>query len=178
MLHMDAEFSLGIVERNFDRSKPARFVAGLAISTDRQNSLGVSFLARGLCDLKLPVPLLLNHNHLQPAGRVIDVKVVEDWIYFRAELCNKDDGFYCVRPIWNLILSGELAHASVGTGGQIGPQREEGKITRWNLVEISLTECPADDGASIERVWEKSTVVYCDGRASETVHWERGHAPA
>jgi hypothetical protein len=166
---VDAEFAWRILEGHFHGNRPRRWINGLAISTDRANANGTSFCARGVIDRNLPVPLLLEHNWLRPLGRVVSLDAVGNQLLFRAEFLNSDR-LYWATQVWEKILAREAIRISIEGESLVKPV--VGAFRYWQVKEVSVVANGADEGAVIEKVCERHSVVYVDGRPSEIIHWD------
>ena len=149
MTDYDVKTAWLILEGKFKPNKPGRFISGCAVTFNVGNSKGKVLQARGLEDLKLPLPLLVEHNWLQPCGLVTSVRAVGDELKFVAEVVN-DDSFY-LSQVWSDVI---LSHKSVGISASTPSVRLDGKFEQWRLAEISIVGSPSDAGAEVQKVWE------------------------
>ena len=148
----------------FDRSAPSRVISGVALSTRNRNSKGTAFHAAGMTST-LPCPILLEHDWNSPVGRILSLEVRGDEILFRGEVGN--DMRRC-DDIWMDIIIRSLTGVSVKAGNDVP---SDATFMSWRLDELSLTRSGADEGAIITRCSERESVIYFDGRPSETVYW-------
>jgi hypothetical protein len=167
---VDAEFAWRILGGHFDPKKPRRWIEGVAISTDRPNANGTSFCARGVVDGNLPVPLLLEHNWLRPIGRVISLEATGDHLRFKAEFPNSDLLWWASQA-WEQIVALKNTPPRISIEGESLVKPVIGACRCWRANEISVVGVGADDGAVIEKVWQRHSVVYLD-KPSEIVYWK------
>lgn len=156
-----------ILDGHFSCRHQRRFIEGLAISSDRENAHGVAYIARGLMNQKLPIPLLVNHDWLMPLGRVIRASAVADRVVFTAELCN-DDAHYWTAQVWPMLVA--QVETGISMHAICASPPVDRKYKSWCMKEISVVANPADAGACIQKVYERLPYVSLD-RPRETVHW-------
>ena len=157
------------LDRNFDRSKPRRFISGIAVSSIEKNTNGTALDARGI-EVVLPALLLLEHNYTYPLGKVTGVDVRGSEVRFRAEISNRSGPFW-VDQVWPAIVSRDLTGVSV-TSSNRRNKGSDGVWRFWCADEISIVNVGADHAARITRCWEHSPVVSLDPNKSSTIkHW-------
>src|SRR5688572_6403107 len=95
--------ALDVARAGIDPSKRRRYVSGIALSCGKPNRNGDAYAAEGMCAYDLPLPLLIEHNPLQPIGIVHAVDAVRGGrVWFKAELMNDDELFWS-RQAWTQI---------------------------------------------------------------------------
>ena len=151
----------------FNASKPSRLISGIAVSSPRLNANGSAFEARG-AQYEFPIPLLWHHDWSRPLGEVKSVTVRGDTLFFTAQIGNK---LTWTDQIWAAIISKQAYGVSIGAM-RIDRSLHQPVSSRWDLLEISIAQSHADDGAVITSCSERAPVVYSDGRSSVTLHWE------
>jgi HK97 family phage prohead protease len=132
-----------------------RVITGLASTPqpDRDRDIVVSSGAK----FKLPLPLLLDHNHHNVVGEVETAQVTSQGIKFSARIKNiQEPG--PVKDLcdsaWVMVKQGLRRALSVGfrildweilhSGGK--------KIKEWDWFELSLVSVPANAGCTIQEV--------------------------
>ena len=131
-----------------------RIIRGIATtpSPDRMGDvvepLGISF--------KNPMPLLWQHRHDQPVGKVKFFPATEEGIEFEAEIMTFDNppGLKArTDEAWASVKSGLIAGVSIGFRPiEYEPMRSGGyRFTKSEVYELSLVTIPAQPDAVIQR---------------------------
>ncbi len=96
----------------------------------------------GMRPVRGSVPLLFGHDHTQPVGRIEFVDRNEERIEFEAAITDDET--------WQAVRDGILTGVSIGFIAHHWTE-EDGTIfiDDWELVEISLVACPANEQALI-----------------------------
>lgn len=162
------EWAQYILQAAFEKSKPRRFIAGIAVSSKLPSLNGETLIAAG-CAFMGAEPLMLEHEKLQPLGWVRKVEPVGSFLRFVAEIANSGRSWW-IEQAWDGLARGTLRGVSVGPSWGKARSAEDRTFEEWGLGEVSLTNSPADLGARVCRVWEDSGVVYVDpGRSGVRV---------
>jgi HK97 family phage prohead protease len=121
--------------RKFVANSGKRRISGVAssISPDRELDIVVPTGGRW----KLPIPLLHQHSHGAPLGKVTEVEVRGNDLWFEAEVA---EGIARVDEVWGLIEQGALDSLSIGFRGVDWDPLPGGgrRYTKWELLEISV----------------------------------------
>lgn len=129
----------------------ARRISGIASTpaTDRQGDV----LVPSGAVFKLPLPLLLGHDHGAPLGEVIDARVTPQGIYIVAQLAAEGTSER-IDEAWRLIRAGLIKGLSVGFIGLESSALPNGgrKFTKWEVIELSAVVVPANAEAGILEV--------------------------
>lgn len=108
-------------------------------------------------EFKLPLPLLWQHRHDEPIGRVTHAKATAAGIEFRAEIADVDEPGKLkdrLTEVWQSIKADLVRGVSIGfaplewKGLPNGGQR----FTRWAWHELSVVTIPANADCSIATV--------------------------
>lgn len=131
-----------LIKVTSERATPVgkRIIRGIA-STAHRDRHGETVSPKGI-EWKLPVPLLANHDHRAPIGRVIDLTATDSELRFTAEVSQATEQ---ARQVWELISDGTLSGVSIGF---IGLEHEvQPKGLHWKaaeLLEISVVAVPSN----------------------------------
>lgn len=124
-------------------------ITGIASTpeTDRQGDV---LLPEG-AEFRLPIPLLYQHDHSQPLGKVTSARVTARGIEIVASVAlgvstTIDNAF-------RLIKAGLVQGLSVGFRGLEVEGTRTGRLyRRWELLELSAVTLPCNAGATITSV--------------------------
>lgn len=134
--------------RKFVAGSGERRISGVAssISEDREGDIVVP--SGGIW--RLPVPLLHQHSHRDPLGKVTKVEVRGGQLWFEAEFAQ---GVARVDEIWRLVEQGALDSLSIGFRGlKWSPTSDGGRRwDEWELLEISVVAVGMNPDAKIRR---------------------------
>lgn len=166
---IDIDYASSLIQRNFDSSKPHRYVSGVAVSSKEKNANGDAFVARGV-SVTLPVPLLLEHQWMKPIGKVFAIEARGDQVLFKAEIANSGRLLW-LDDAWMQVVCKFMTGASIGPRNLANYPPNDSTLYNWTVDEISITEECADPGARIQRVWEMAPVVNLH-RPSVTEYWK------
>ena len=166
-LQVQRDHALLLAERAFDKTRPARFVRGVAVSGSEKNANGDAFHARGLT-ASLPVPFLIGHEYSEVVGLVSGLDIRGSQVYFTAEIFNALR-MQTAHEAWAALTEQRMKCVSAGFRN-LDPKPYQQTWASWTIDELSLVEIGADTGAKILRVWEKSRTVSLY-RPDETVYW-------
>ncbi len=106
---------------------------------------------------KLPIPLLLDHNHAEAVGEVESAEVTAQGIRFIArvkKISEPGAAKDLVDRGWSLIKNGLRRSVSIGFR-PLKQERIEGggyRFTSWEWLELSAVSVPAQPGATITGV--------------------------
>ena len=108
-------------------------------------------------EFKLPLPLLLNHDHNMPVGEVFSAKKTKDGIYFKARVASYDEPGRVkdrLDEAWHSLKAGLIKAVSIGFRSLEHSIMESGgyKFLRWSWHELSLVAIPANPNASISAI--------------------------
>ena len=106
---------------------------------------------------KLPIPLLMHHNHRQPVGLVKSVKVSKNGISFVAELADpQNDGELKKRvdEARDTLEAGLFRGVSIGFRSLRTAFNDDGGLDflEWDWFELSLVTVPANEQATIDAI--------------------------
>ncbi len=145
---------LALVVKSLDQEQ--RLVEGWA-STPAVDRIGDSMDPEG-ARYHLPLPLLLDHDHKNQVGHVIDAKTSPDGIRFTARFPKitepgavKD----AVDKAWHLVKHGLRSAVSIGFRPRVGgmePIKSGYRFSEYDWVELSLVSVPANAAAVITGV--------------------------
>lgn len=133
-----------------------RLIEGVA-TTPTPDRLGDVVEPKG-STFKLPMPLLWQHDPTRPVGHVIEAKVSDEGIAFKAQLA------ICEEPgtlkdrcdeAWQSIVKGLVRGVSIGFSSKEPPElmRNGGlRFLTWDWYELSLVTIPANAEASIATI--------------------------
>lgn len=124
----------------------ARKIRALINTRDRDLHETV-VLPSGMAPIARPLSLLQNHSVDKVIGRVDSVDQEDDGITVEATVV--DD------RAWQLVQSGALQGVSIGF---VANEIDRDTITRWTLVEVSLTPVASNGAARILEVREMETL--------------------
>ena len=154
-----------------------RTIAGIA-STPEPDRMGDIVEPLGI-SFKNPLPLLLYHDAKKPVGRVTFNAPTADGLAFPASLPIVDEPGTLrdrVDEAWQSIKAGLLAGVSIGFRPTVSPEFNKAtggfRITKSEILELSLVTIPANAGASISSI--KSLDLAASGRDSSR---DRGPLP-
>jgi HK97 family phage major capsid protein/HK97 family phage prohead protease len=100
----------------------------------------------------LPMPLLWQHDKLQPVGNVVEAKVTNDGIRIRAQFGKVEEPGPLrdrVELAWQSVKAGLVRGLSVGFNTL---ERDGIRILRWLWAETSVVTIPGNAEATIESV--------------------------
>ncbi len=144
-----------------------RTIAGIA-STPEPDRVGDIVEPLGI-SFKNPLPLLLYHDPKKPVGRVTFQTPTADGLAFMASLPTVDEPGTLrdrVDEAWQSIKAGLLAGVSIGFRPTVSPEFNKAtggfRITKSEILELSLVTIPANAGASISSI--KSLDLAASGR--------------
>ena len=105
--------------------------------------------------IKLPVPLLLQHDHSQPVGLVESATPTAKGIPFKATISEvKEPGKLKDRTdeAWQLVEHGLIRGVSIGFRASESEAIKGGglRFIAWELLELSLVTIPANPEATID----------------------------
>lgn len=137
-----------------------RIIEGIA-STPTPDRMGDVVEPLG-AQFRLPLPLLLGHDHAQPVGRVEHAEATRQGVKFRATMPRIDEAGVLrdrVEEAWQSVKAGLITSVSIGfrtlDGEPIG--RTGGmRFTSWEWLELSLVSVPAQPDAVITGVHGKA----------------------
>lgn len=131
-----------------------REITGIA-TTPETDRVGDQVMPLGM-RYKIPMPLLLNHDHTQPVGLAYFQKATSDGIPFRATLPKVEESGIVqnrVNGAWHSLKYKLLGAVSVGfrvLPGGIEPLENGGlRFTQTECMELSLCTIPANPSATI-----------------------------
>ncbi len=98
---------------------------------------------------KLPLPLLWQHRHDQPIGKVLSAKVTAEGIWVKAQIAK--DVLPFIEEAWALIKAGLVSGFSVGWKPLAAPKMagDVAHYARWMWGETSVVTIPANAEATI-----------------------------
>lgn len=101
----------------------------------------------------LPLPLLWQHNHTMPIGKVLEVTVTDKEISFTASIAKKGTASW-IDEAWNVLTEGLVMGASIGfIPKEAAPLKSGGyEFKEWDWYELSLVTVPANSEATITNV--------------------------
>jgi HK97 family phage prohead protease len=105
-------------------------------------------------EYKLPIPLLWQHDHSKPVGRVINATKSSSGIAFEARITRKADSTILQERVDEAIASiqnGLVNSVSIGFRGLTGERMKAGgfRYKTWEWMELSLVTIPANADAVI-----------------------------
>lgn len=108
-------------------------------------------------EFKLPLPLLLHHNHEMPVGEVTWAKATKAGIEFEARLARIDEqGTVKARldEAWHSLKAKLIRAVSIGFKNLEHTVMENGgwKFVKWSWLELSLVTVPANPDATIHTI--------------------------
>jgi HK97 family phage prohead protease len=136
-----------------------RIITGIA-STPTPDRMGDVVEPMG-ARFKLPMPLLWQHDHKAPVGRVVSLEATPTGIKFRAEVARiAEEGTLRERTeeAWQSIKAGLVSAVSIGFRAlDDQPIRGGGRrFVAWDFLELSLVTIPANADATISSFHGKS----------------------
>jgi HK97 family phage prohead protease len=145
----------GVVHLLPQRAPIQKFVAGGArivrgwASTDELDRVGDVVEPLGM-KVRLPIPLLWQHDHSRPIGTISVADVRKDGVWIEARLV---DGIALADEAAKLVDARAIDAFSIGFRGlKFEPLPTGGlRFTAWELLEVSLVSIPANPGARIQR---------------------------
>lgn len=135
-------------------SEDAREIVGIAttVGTDRDGDI----VEPSGAQFTLPVPLLWQHDRMQPIGQVTAAKLTKDGIEIRAQLVKPEDGMPAqmvarLNEAWASIKSRLVRGLSVGFQPLEYAFMDNGglHVTKWDWHELSAVTVPANTEATI-----------------------------
>jgi HK97 family phage prohead protease len=126
-----------------------RIIEGVA-STPEIDRIGDKIDLNGI-EIKLPLPLLNQHDKRQPLGVIKEFKKVNDGLWIRAQIGSKGIADY-IDQAWALIKGGLVWGLSVGIlPKEVTFMKDTGgmHILKSLLTEVSAVTVPANASASI-----------------------------
>ena len=163
---------MSVINSNLVASENRRYVTGTVISSGQKNQNGTTYLSKGFRDQGTQIPFLIEHKPNLPIGKIIRISVNGDRVLFTAEIMNSGQ-HPAAQDVWSRIVAQDISKVSVGAHFLQAPANDL-VVKLWAINEISVVGNPADQGALIEKVYEKLPYVSLRGPA-EITHWERGH---
>lgn len=108
-------------------------------------------------EFKLPLALLLNHNHEQPVGEVFSARKTKDGIHFKARIASFDEPGRVkdrLDEAWHSLKAGLIKAVSIGFRSLETSRMESGgyRFIRWAWHELSLVAIPANPNATITAI--------------------------
>lgn len=126
-------------------SAGTRTFSGVATTTE-VDRVGDIVAATGAV-YKLPIPLLLHHDHQRPVGWVRTARVTSTGIDVSCEIA---EGTADADLAWQLVQSGLAGGLSIGFRAlESEPIPTGRRFTRWDWLELSVVTVPANAGARI-----------------------------
>lgn len=169
---MDRHYTSLTIEKAFDEGDE-RIIEGFATTPDEDRK-GDIVDPEGV-EYKLPLPLLWQHDSLQPVGTVEKVTVTKRGIRFRARLA-KVDGPPALKnridEAWSSVKAGLIHAVSIGFRATTPPALLESggvRFLKWMWLELSLVTIPANPNATITQIR-----AYHDERGMTAAHARRG----
>lgn len=132
-----------------------RIIEGIAstISVDSHKTTidpaGVQF--------KLPLPLLLHHDHEKPVGEVFEAKVTNRGVEFKAKIFKAEESSKLKERLdeaWESVKIGLIRGVSVGFSS-VEVEKRKGVVAhfkKWLWRELSLVTIPSNSDATIENI--------------------------
>lgn len=140
--HLRFAIDSGIVQKD-----GARLIKGIA-STASVDRVGDVVRPLG-CVWKLPIPLLNQHKHDQPIGRLESVHLASNGIHITARVA---EGVDTADKAWSLIQQGVLQSLSIGFRAiETKPLSTGGtEFVRFEMIELSVVSAPANTDCRLE----------------------------
>lgn len=107
---------------------------------------------------KLPLPLLWQHDPMQPVGRVLSAEVTDEGIKFKAQIETMDEPGRLkdrLDEAWQSVSKGLVRAVSIGFSSKEPPEllRNGGlRFLSWDWFELSLVTIPANEEATINTI--------------------------
>jgi HK97 family phage prohead protease len=159
-----------------------RIIEGVA-STPEIDRIGDKVDLNGI-EVKLPLPLLNQHDKKQPLGVIKEFKKVNDGLWIRAQIGSKGIADY-IDQAWALIKGGLVWGLSVGIlPKEVTFMKDTGgmHILKSLLTEVSAVTVPANASASIlvvkslDLAQRNKVVINLPGQSGNS-RLEKGHMP-
>ncbi len=152
-----------------------RIIEGVA-STPAPDRMGDIVEPMG-ARFSVPMPLLWQHRHDAPVGRVVSLEATPRGIAFRAEVARVEEPGTLrdrIEEAWQSVKAGLVGAVSIGFRSLDGePIRNGGmKFTSWEFLELSLVTIPANADARIGRWHGKSATTEAPGARLERTNAE------
>ncbi|AOV01693.1 phage major capsid protein [Delftia tsuruhatensis] len=165
-----------MVVKAIDEDK--REITGIASTpgTDRMGDI----VEPGGAEFTLPIPLLWQHDHLQPIGSVFAARITREGIEIRASVVKPTPDMPSqliarLEEAWSSIKAKLVRGLSIGFSPIEWALMDSGiRFTRWNWHELSAVTVPANAEASITSIKSLDTVL----RASSGSKAQSGVGPA
>lgn len=135
-------------------SEDSREIVGIAttVGTDRDGDI----VEPSGAQFTLPIPLLWQHDRLQPIGQVVAAKLTKDGIEIRAQLAKPEDGMPAqmvarLNEAWTSIKAQLVRGLSMGFQPLEYAFMDNGglHVTKWDWHELSAVTVPANTEATI-----------------------------
>ena len=155
-----------------------REITGIA-STPGTDSMG-DIVEPGGAEFTLPIPLLWQHDHLQPIGSVFAARITREGIEIRASVVKPTPDMPSqliarLEEAWSSIKAKLVRGLSIGFSPIEWALMDSGiRFTRWNWHELSAVTVPANAEASITSIKSLDTAL----RASSGSKAQSGVGPA
>lgn len=155
-----------------------REITGIASTpgTDRMGDI----VEPGGAEFTLPIPLLWQHDHLQPIGSVFAARITREGIEIRASVVKPTPDMPSqliarLEEAWSSIKAKLVRGLSIGFSPIEWALMDSGiRFTRWNWHELSAVTVPANAEASITSIKSLDTAL----RASSGSKAQSGVGPA
>lgn len=155
-----------------------REITGIASTpgTDRMGDI----VEPGGAEFTLPIPLLWQHDHLQPIGNVFAARITREGIEIRASVVKPTPDMPSqliarLEEAWSSIKAKLVRGLSIGFSPIEWALMDSGiRFTRWNWHELSAVTVPANAEASITSIKSLDTAL----RASSGSKAQSGVGPA
>lgn len=140
-----------------------REITGIASTpgTDRMGDI----VEPGGAEFTLPIPLLWQHDHLQPIGSVFAARITRDGIEIRASVVKPTPDMPSqliarLEEAWSSIKAKLVRGLSIGFSPIEWALMDSGiRFTRWNWHELSAVTVPANAEASITSIKSLDTAL-------------------
>lgn len=132
-----------------------RIIRGLATTIEADRSGDI--VEPDGAEFKLPLPLLWQHNHDKPIGKVIKANVTKNGIEIEAQLAKVDEEGVLserLKEAWQSIKTGLVNGLSIGFRPIEYSFLDSGGIrfSRWEWYELSTVTIPANSQATIQNI--------------------------
>lgn len=132
-----------------------RIIRGLATTIEADRSGDI--VEPDGAEFKLPLPLLWQHNHDKPIGKVIKATVTKVGIEIEAQLAKVDEEGVLserLKEAWQSIKTGLVNGLSIGFRPIEYSFLDDGGIrfSRWEWYELSTVTVPANSQATIQNI--------------------------
>lgn len=150
--------------KSVDGKGDRRIIRGWA-TTPQTDRMGDVVEPRG-AQYRLPFPLLWNHDHSKPVGKVTGAEVTDDGIRIVAEVAR---GLEEADRVWALVSAGLVESMSIGFRSHKSERLGSGglRFTSYEILELSLVTIPANANAVIQNVSGKTASA--GGRAVQLI---------